>query len=110
MSRAEIIAAKTPDLRVRLTFYDKDKDGPKLRKSTGWGCPCFIHLNQMDPPGFDGWPQFGDTDMGAGETRDVGIVFLSGKRAADFFLQSGKFYLWEGRFIGEAVIIEDLNL
>jgi hypothetical protein len=32
-------------------------------------------------------------------------VFLSGKMAADIFRKAGIFYLWEGRFIGEAVVI-----
>jgi hypothetical protein len=32
-------------------------------------------------------------------------VFLSGKEAADVLRKAGTFYLWEGRFVGEAVVV-----
>jgi len=40
-----------------------------------------------------------------GESRRVGFVFLSGEEAAAVFRRAGVFYLWEGRFIGEAVVV-----
>jgi hypothetical protein len=33
-------------------------------------------------------------------------VFLSGEEAAQIMIKAGKFYLWEGRFIGEAVVVQ----
>ena len=55
----------------------------------------------------DGWPLLGDQEVKPGETRRaVGFVFLSGKEAADKMRAAGKFYLWEGHFIGEAVVVE----
>jgi len=41
------------------------------------------------------------------ESRRVGFVFLSGEEAAAVFNKAGVFYLWEGRFIGEAVVISN---
>jgi hypothetical protein len=38
-------------------------------------------------------------------------MFLSGDQAASKMRQTGKFYLWEGRIIGEAVVVTvTLNL
>jgi hypothetical protein len=39
--------------------------------------------------------------------RAVGFVFLSGKEAAEKMRAAGKFYLWEGHLIGEAVVVAD---
>jgi hypothetical protein len=57
---------------------------------------------------WDGYPLLGDQEMKPGDTRKaVGFVFLSGKEAADKMRAAGKFYLWDGRFIGEAVLASD---
>jgi hypothetical protein len=55
--------------------------------------------------GYDGWPLLGDKPMTAGEHRRVGFVFLSGEEAATAFRKAGRFFLWEGRCIGEAVVV-----
>jgi hypothetical protein len=47
----------------------------------------------------------GDTPIEPGEKRRLGFVFLSGEEAADIVRNAGTFYLWEGRFIGEARVI-----
>jgi hypothetical protein len=54
---------------------------------------------------YDGWPLLGDTPIEPGEQRRVGFVFLSGEEAAAIMRKAGTFYLWEGRFIGEAKVI-----
>jgi hypothetical protein len=43
--------------------------------------------------------------MSPGETRRVGISFLSQEKAAQIFRAAGKFYLWEFRIIGEAIVV-----
>jgi hypothetical protein len=43
--------------------------------------------------------------MSPGETRRVGISFLSQEKAAQIFRAAGKFYLWELRIIGEAIVV-----
>jgi len=59
--------------------------------------------------GWDGWPLL-DEPLGPGERRRLGFVFLSGERAADIFRKAGRFYLWEGGFIGEAIVVAEAML
>jgi len=42
-----------------------------------------------------------------GRTGRFGWTFLSGDQAASTMKQAGKFYLWEGRIIGEAVVVTE---
>ncbi len=55
--------------------------------------------------GYDGLPLLGDTPMGPGEQRRLGFVFPSGGDAAIALRSAGRFYLWEGRCIGEATVL-----
>jgi hypothetical protein len=41
-----------------------------------------------------------------GERRRLGFVFLSGATAVLALRSCERFYLWEGRFIGEAEIVQ----
>lgn len=71
----------------------------------GWGCPCTIKKETV-PDCWDDWPLLGDHEMKLGEIRtSVGFVFVSGQKAADELRAAGKFYLWEGGYIGEAVVL-----
>jgi hypothetical protein len=45
--------------------------------------------------------------MSPGETRRVGYVFLSGNEAVTYLRSVNKFYIWEGRIVGEAKIVDD---
>jgi hypothetical protein len=49
----------------------------------------------------------GEVELHPGETGRFGWMFLSGDQAASTFKRAGKFYLWEGRIIGEAVVVTD---
>ncbi len=76
----------------------------------GWGCPCTVqHEKGEGWVGYDGWPLLGETTIAPGETRRVGYYFLSGQEAVDYLKASGKFYVWEGRIIGEAAIVQPQN-
>jgi hypothetical protein len=55
--------------------------------------------------GYDGWPLLGDTPLAPGEHRKVGFVFLSGESVAETLRKAGKFYLWEGKIVGEATVV-----
>lgn len=69
----------------------------------GYVCPCLV--SKEEPLiGYDGWPLL-EEPLAPGSSRRVGFVFLSGQEAADIFRHAGKFFLWEGRFIGEAVLV-----
>jgi len=50
------------------------------------------------------WPILDET-LAPGDRRRLGFVFLSGEKAADIMRKAGTFYLWEGRIIGEAVVV-----
>lgn len=54
--------------------------------------------------GRDGRPLLGHSEMRPGESRRLGFVFLSGAEAAAEIRRAKKFYLWEGKFIGEATV------
>ena len=102
-ARAQQLATMSPQLHAVLTLYPT-KDGGRVSPAMpGWGCPCCV--SNSDPiVGYDGWPLLGDTPISPGEQRKVGFVFLSGDSAAAIFRKAGKGYLWEGKFIGEALV------
>lgn len=102
LSRAERLKRVTSQLIADVTLYPSECGGHGIRP--GWGCPCVLSKNEP-AVGYDGWPLLGDNPMGAGEHRRVGFVFLSGEEAAAVFRKAGRFFLWEGRSIGEAVVV-----
>lgn len=48
--------------------------------------------------------QIGNEPFSPGTSRQIGFVFLT-PAGADAIKQAGHFYLWDGRFIGEASVI-----
>ena len=104
MSRAEQLRAMSCQLIADVTL-DPPSDGG--RKSTAFparGCPCVVQKSQPIV-GYDGWPLPGDTPLEPGARRRLGFMFLSGDEAAEIMRQAGTSYLWEGGFIGEAVVV-----
>jgi hypothetical protein len=99
----EFLMTAAPLLIADLTLYTTDEGGKKLAAQPGFGCPCAV--SKAAPlVGYDGWPMLTEP-LSPGECRRVGFVFLSGEEAAAVFRRAGVFYLWEGRFIGEAVVV-----
>lgn len=86
-----------------VTLYPTIDGGRLTAALPGWGCPCMV---QKESPliGWDAWPLLGDTSISRGESRRLGFVFLSPAGLATM-QKAGKFYLWEGRFIGEATVV-----
>jgi hypothetical protein len=92
-----------PHFMVDLTLYPPERGGrrePITRD--GFGCPCKLE---------DGSDTFADCrlylsgqQITPGETKRVGIRF-SYEPAAPLFRAAAKFYLWDGRNIGEAVVV-----
>jgi hypothetical protein len=106
MSRKEIIRNKKPDLVVDLWLYPSDRGGREHPIMPGWSSPCTVQQEEgAGWVGYDGWPQLGDTKMEPGESRRVGYVFMSGEEAVAYLSATDKFYVWEGRIIGEATIV-----
>ena len=96
-----------PDFIASITLYPSDKGGRQYPIVGEWfGCPC-----KFDPKDFSAWDcrilTRGERFL-PGETKQLGIVFMS-REAAPMFYKVGKFYLWEGHIIGEATVIASTN-
>ena len=103
-SRAEQLKTRKPELVADLALYSTAQGGRQSPIRLGWGCPCCLAKTEL-VEGWDGYPLLGHQELKPGEIRKaVGFVFLSGMEAASKFRAAGKFYLWEGRFIGEAIV------
>jgi len=93
----------TPDFIARITLYSTEAGGRKGPIVTEpYGCPC-----KFDPKDFSAWDfrilTNGDK-FSPGETKEFPVKFLS-PEIVPAFRKVKKFYLWEGRIIGEAVVI-----
>jgi hypothetical protein len=113
--RAALILSKRPHLVADVRLYPTNEGGARLPKSPGWGCLCCDSKSSFITHGdgksyrfgHDGWPQL-EKPLAPGDQRRLGFVFLfSGEEAVELFRKTGVFYLWEGKFIGEAVIVKD---
>ena len=96
------IALRSPDLTADLYLYPTEAGGRKGPIALGWGCPCSKDRSFQE--GWDGYPLL-QSDMMPGQRRRLGFVFLSGAQAILAFGSCKRFYLREGRFIGEAEIV-----
>ncbi|MCJ2188620.1 hypothetical protein [Novosphingobium beihaiensis] len=101
-SRAADLRRLKPALIADVQLYETADGGKKMAALPGWGCPC---VTTKDEPisGYDGWPIL-DEPLEPGEMRaSVPFVFLT-PEGADLMRKAGRFYLWEGRFVGEAIL------
>lgn len=103
MERAEKLRKLPPELIADVKFYSTEDGGKKIAAELGWGCPCSISRGKL-VEGWDAWPLLGDTPMKPGDERRLGFVFLT-KEGLEHISSAGKFYLWEGHFIGEATVV-----
>lgn len=109
MARADQLRRMRPDLIADLWLYPTEQGGKQNPISLGWGSPCTVQHEEGDGwVGYDGWPLLDDTPMAPGERRRVGYVFLSGQKAVEHLAANDKFYVWEGRIIGEAIIVDPM--
>jgi hypothetical protein len=100
------MAAIKPDLLADVTLYPTNEGGRGIPTSPEWfGCPCMVQ--KEDSSAWDCRLILLGRSMSPGETRRVGISFLSGEKAAQVFRAAGKFYLWEFRIIGEAIVVSN---
>jgi hypothetical protein len=90
----------SPDFVAKITLYSPDQRGRQSPIVGEWfGCPCKFHPND-----FTAWDcriLTSEEKFSPGETKHFGLVFLT-REIAPVFKQVAKFYLWEGRIIGEA--------
>jgi hypothetical protein len=102
--RREFLETAKPQLIADLRLYPTAEGGKALQVQPGFGCVCTM---TKAPPlaGYDGKLLLNEP-IQPGEIRRVGFVFLSGEETAARFRQAGVFYLWEGKFIGEARVLQ----
>jgi hypothetical protein len=92
-----------PQIFAEVTLYATKQGGRQGPTPPHWfGCPC--KLAKDDPHAWDCRILLHGSPMAPGETRRVGIAFLSPDEALPEILRAGKFFLWEGRIIGEATV------
>ena len=96
----------TPQLIARITLYLTERGGRLSPILGGWkgaesffGCPLKIHPN--DVSAWDCRILVGNESISPGETKQFGMVFLT-PEIVPVLRKLPKFYLWEGRIIGEA--------
>jgi hypothetical protein len=92
----------TPDLTVDLYLYPVEAGGRSGPVNLGWGCQCT--KDKSVDEGWDGYPLL-ERAMMPGERRRLGFVFLCGEEAVQALGSNDRFYLWEGRWIGEATVV-----
>jgi hypothetical protein len=63
----------------------------------------------VEPPltAWDGFPLLRDEPLAPGGRRRLGFHFLSGEEAASLMRGAGKFFPWDGRPIGEVVVVDE---
>jgi hypothetical protein len=105
MSRAEQLQKMSPQLIADVTLYRTEDGGRRSAAMPGWGCPCCLSKDTPIVAAYDGWPLLGDMAIQPAESRRLGFVFLSGEETATLLKGAGRFFLWEGRFIGEATVV-----
>jgi hypothetical protein len=97
-----------PDLTVDVTLYPVAEGGRDHPIVGAWfSCPCKLRQNDFEAR--DCRLLLNGQAMSPGETRRLGIKFLSDD-SAPIFRAAGRFYLWEGKIIGEAVVIPNAAL
>ena len=94
---------RRPDLVADVRLYATSAGGKTQAARFGYGCPCFVEPD-LRVVGWDARMQLDDTPLEAGTERRVGFVFLS-REGAETMKRAGRFFLWDGRFIGEATVV-----
>lgn len=97
---------RKPDIVADVWLYPTEQGGRESGALLGYGCPCFTSKDAR-AGGWDARFQLGDEPFAPGTMRRVGLVFLMGEEAAAVMRKAGRFFLWEGRFVGEAAVISD---
>ena len=104
MSRAEALRQMKPEIFADVKLLSTEDGGRKGPAFLGWGCP--LMTSKRKPLlGWDAWPLIENEALLPGECRRLGFVF-SNKDGIEVIRTAGRFFLWEGRFIGEAKVVD----
>ena len=99
------LGAMNPDLIADLILYPSEEGGRKTPMKPGIRCPAFAHKETSE----GGWTcqiDFEGDWMKPGESRRARFKFLL-KEGAELMRGTGKFFLWDGKFFGEANIVAE---
>ncbi|KQT50237.1 hypothetical protein ASG47_19800 [Devosia sp. Leaf420] len=92
---------RKPDIFADLSLYFPEFGGRAKPLTSDFRVPCKVSrtaTNAWDVRMyFDGGPIY------AGETRRVGLLFLTSE-GEQAIRKAGKFFIWEGRIVGEATV------
>lgn len=102
MSRADFIKTATPDLIATVRLYSPEEGGRTQPVVPGFGCLCTC-AKSLAVGGYDALLLL-RSPLFPGETRQIGFALLTPEDAVPAFGTAGIFYLWDGRFIGEAIV------
>ena len=96
-----------PDLVADVRFYPASEGGPTQPVRANLRCDCAVTNHN---PGMMHTAELllGTEPMDSGDSRRTGFVFLTNE-GADAMRKTGTFYLWKGRFFGEATIVPGLG-
>jgi len=72
-----------------------------------YGC-LLLTSTDTSMGGWDARMRLSGAPFEPGTRRRVGFAFLS-KQGADTISEAGKFYLWEGRIVGEGTVVAGEN-
>jgi len=101
--QASDLSGMRPGLLATVTLYSPEDGGRQSPAYPGWGCPC-VAEDKQPLHGWDAWPIL-ETAISPGETRaNVPFVFLT-EEGQESISKLEKFFLWEGKVIGEAVVV-----
>lgn len=108
MSRLDVQREAEPQLVADVWLYETANGGRACPALPGFGC---LLMTSRDLPysGWDGLLLLRDQPMHPGERRRLGFVFLTPESALPVFRQAERFYLWDGRFIGEGTIASHIE-
>jgi hypothetical protein len=92
-----------PDLVADITLYPTERGGRRGPTPPEWfACVCLLAPD--DGRGWDCRLLLGGRSLLPGETRRVGMVFLSDGEAVAMLRNADRFLLWDGRVVGEGTV------
>jgi hypothetical protein len=91
-----------PEAFVDFFLYPTEEGGKEGPINPGYRAPCFVQKD-VALGGFSCLFRL-DSPLMPGEKRRVGVNFIT-EDALKVFSPAGKFYLWDGGFVGEATNI-----
>jgi hypothetical protein len=95
---------QSPRFIADVTLYPAEQGGRGGPTPPDWfGCPCKAAMDAVQA--WDCRIMLSGRAMKPGETRRVEIMFLSPDEAVPAFRKADKFFLWEGRVIGEGKLV-----